>query len=47
MTEEKKSDQSLDIVENERYKKMVDEHTVKVPQVGDTVVGTVLSASKA
>ena len=47
MTEEKKSDQSLDVVENERYKKMVDEHTVKVPQVGDTVVGTVLSASKA
>jgi hypothetical protein len=34
-------------IDNDNYKKLVEKNTIKVPQAGDTVIGTVLSASKA
>ncbi len=41
-----KKDKNITTSDND-FKKLVEKNTIKVPQVGDTIVGEVLSASKA
>jgi small subunit ribosomal protein S1 len=47
MTEDNVNLNSADEVSREEFKQLLEKDSIKIPQIGDTVIGVVLSASKA